>query len=75
MDDSLQQLSVHSLIVLSTIDMRFLILGHDTEPEDLSIRPKVAEKMSEKPDFIYESDTAQSIPDCKLNSSIKLVNT
>lgn len=44
----------------------FLILGHDTEPEDLSIRTKVPEKLNDISDlysFGDESDTSQSIPD------------
>jgi hypothetical protein len=45
-----------------------IILGHDTEPEDLSIKAKVIERMNEL-NVLFgpgdESDTSQPIPDSK----------
>lgn len=44
------------------------ILGQDTEPEDLSIRANVVEKLNETTEFFGlgdESDTSQPIPECK----------
>lgn len=46
-----------------------LIKGHDTEPEDLSIRTKVVEKINQIAELYGlgdESATSQPIPDCKL---------
>jgi len=45
-----------------------LTVGHDTEPEDLSIRTKVVEKGNEIIEYYGlgdESDTSLPIPDCK----------
>lgn len=43
-----------------------IILGHDTEPEDLSVRAKVIERMNEM-NVLFgpgdESDTSEPIPD------------
>jgi len=59
------------LIVLKLLIYIILILGQDTEPEDLSIRANVVEKFNEMTEFFGigdESDTSQSIPECKCNT-------
>lgn len=68
--NSLQQLSVHSFIVVVLWVYFITILGHDTEPEDLSIRAKVVDKINEIAELYGlgdESDTSQPVPECKLN--------
>lgn len=65
---------MHFLLVLVLLIYIILTVGHDTEPEDLSIRAKVVEKINEIAELYGlgdESDTSQPIPDCKLfgNSS------
>lgn len=53
---------------LNSINNYNLSLGNDTEPEDLSIRTKVVDKINEIAELYGlgdESDTSQPIPDCK----------
>lgn len=47
-----------------------IILEYDTEPEDLSIRTKVVDKINENAELYShgdESDTSQPISDCKFS--------
>jgi len=47
--------------------MYIIILGHDTEPEDLSIRAKMEDnnEIAELYGLGDESDASQPVPDCK----------
>lgn len=62
---------MHSLIIKVIVIVSVIvinILGQDTEPEDLSIRAKVVEKINEIAELYGlgdESDTSQPMPDCK----------
>lgn len=56
------------LLYCNTINKYNFHLGHDTEPEDLSIRTKVVDKINEIAELYGlgdESDTSQPIPDSK----------
>jgi len=56
------------LILLKLLICIIQILGQDTEPEDLSIRANVVEKLNEISEFFSlgdESDTSQPTPECK----------
>lgn len=56
------------IIIVPLIYCITLILGHDTEPEDLSIRTKVVDKTSEITELYGlgdESNTSLSVSDCK----------
>lgn len=60
---------MRSLIMLVLLTYCIILtVGHDTEPEDLSIRTKVVEKGNEIIEYYGlgdESDTSLPIPDCK----------
>lgn len=56
------------IMIVLLISCIILTLGHDTEPEDLSIRTKVVEKANEIIEYYGlgdESDTSLPIPDCE----------
>lgn len=56
------------ILCLNIINKYNFSLGNDTEPEDLSIRTKVVDKINEIAELYGlgdESDTSQPIPDSK----------